>query len=276
MEPRIATRPWQPVPAIRLSTWLHLLGAVSLAAQPESWPFVLAAVLANHLLLASAVLLPRSRLLGGNLVRLPAAAARRNEIALTFDDGPERSATPQVLDLLDRYGAKASFFVIGERASANPDLIREIVRRGHSVENHSQAHSHAFAFYGVSRLRRELSEAQGAISALTGRPPQFFRAPYGFRSPLLDPVLAGLGLRYVSWSRRGFDATQHDPDKVFGRLVADLGAGDILLMHDGVDGGTVRRAPTVVEVLPRLLDAIAARRLMPVSLPAAFKDGFQT
>jgi len=273
MESATRTRSWRPTPAIRLSTLLHLAGAASLAALPESWPVVLSALLGNHLLLGGAVLLPRSGLLGRNLVRLPGAAARRREIALTFDDGPDPAATPQVLELLDRHGAKASFFCIGERAAAFPELVREIARRGHSVENHSHTHSHAFALYGVSRLGREVDAGQACIAGVTGREPRFFRAPSGFRSPLLDPVLAKRGLHYVSWTRRGFDAVHSDPGRVLKRLTTGLSAGDILLLHDGVSSRTKRGEPVVLVVLPALLEAMAAKGLKSVALPTALEDG---
>jgi hypothetical protein len=90
----------------------------------------------------------------------------------------------------------------------------------------------------------------------------------GFRSPLLDPVIARLGLRYVSWTRRGFDTAERNPDIVFARLTRGLAAGDILLLHDRLTGGG---EPPVLTVLPRLLDAIATAGLKPVSLPMALR-----
>jgi len=143
--------------------------------------------------------------------------------------------------------------------------VREIARRGHSVENHSHRHSNAFAFYGLGRLQREVDAAQAAIAGIIGRAPAYFRAPAGFRSPLLDPVMAVCGLRYVSWTRRGFDAVHRNADAVLQRLTRGLQPGDILLMHDG--------APVVLAVLPALLDQLAARGLKPVTLPDAFRDG---
>ncbi|HTF14826.1 MAG TPA: polysaccharide deacetylase family protein [Burkholderiales bacterium] len=240
---------------------LHAAASVVLAAHPQAWPWVLGVLVANHLVLLYATLSPRDRLLGPNLVRLPAAAARRREISLTFDDGPDPEVTPRVLELLDRYQAKASFFCIGEKAAARPELVKEIARRGHSVENHSYHHHRAFAFFGISRLKREVDAAQATVASITGRPPVFFRAPAGFRSPLLDPVLAPRGLRYVSWTRRGFDAVSADPRRILRRLTRGLAAGDVLLMHDS--------APVVLAVLPALLEQLSARGLKAVSLVSA-------
>ena len=251
-------------PALRVSLLLHAAAAVWLAAHPPAWPWALGVLGANHLALFLAVLWPRGKLLGPNLVRLPTPAVSRREIALTFDDGPDPEVTPRVLELLERFRAKASFFCIGEKAAAYPELVKEIARRGHSVENHSYHHHQAFAFFGISRLRREVDAAQATVAAITGRPPVFFRAPAGFRSPLLDPVLAPRGLRYVSWTRRGFDAVSGDPNRILRQLTRGLSAGDVLLLHD--------RAPVVLAVLPALLGQISAQGLKAVSLASGCAD----
>jgi peptidoglycan-N-acetylglucosamine deacetylase len=268
--------PWRPAPAVALSIVLHAVGALMLAAHPPLWSWVLGALAANQLVLIGAVLWPRGRLLGPNLNRLPAKAAARNEVSLTFDDGPDPEITPRILDVLDRYQARASFFCIGERATAFPQLVKEIARRGHSVENHSHRHRHVFAFHGLGSLRREVEAAQAAIRDITGTAPTFFRAPAGFRSPLLDPVMAACGLRYVSWTRRGFDTVQSDPAAVLRRLTRGLQPGDILLLHDGGCARTGTREPVVLAVLPALLDQLAGRGLRSVALPSACGDGPRT
>ena len=262
--PAPRARSWRPAPAAGLSLLLHAAAIPALVASPGLWPWIIGGLAANHLLLATAVLWPRGRILGPNLVRLPAAAAARNEVSLNFDDGPDPEVTPRVLELLDRHQARASFFCIGEKAAAFPELVREIVRRGHSVENHSHGHSHAFAFFGIARLRREVDAAQAAVADITGRAPEFFRAPAGFRSPLLDPVMAACGLRYVSWTRRGLDSVSSNADAILQRLTRGLKPGDILLMHDS--------APVVLAVLPALLDQLGARGLKSVTLPDACRD----
>jgi peptidoglycan-N-acetylglucosamine deacetylase len=248
-------------PALRVSIFVHAAGLAVLIVQPGAWPWLLAAVAANHLVLFAAVFQVRGELLGPNLSRLSAAAAAQGEVCLTFDDGPHPELTPRVLEILERYHAKASFFCVGEKAAAHPDIVRDIARRGHSVENHSYRHRGAFAFYGIALLRREVEKAQVALAAITGRAPQFFRAPFGFRSPLLGFALAPLGLRYVSWTRRGFDAGGSDPARVLRRLSTGLAAGDVLLLHDS--------KPASLAILPPLLERVAARSLKCVSLPGA-------
>jgi peptidoglycan/xylan/chitin deacetylase (PgdA/CDA1 family) len=261
--------PWKPSLTIRASFALHAAAGVATIVHPPAWPWALGALAANHALLTALGLWPRSTLLGPNMLRLPEEAARRGEVALTVDDGPDPVATPAMLDVLGRYGAKASFFCVGVKAGQYPDLVREIVRQGHSVENHSNLHSNWFSFYGMRRLRREIDSAQATLSSLSGRSPQYFRAPAGLRSPLLDLVIARLGLRYVTWTRRGFDTVTRNALQVLGRLTRGLAAGDILLLHDGGCASTASGRPVAVEVLPPLLELIAARGLKCVSLPSA-------
>jgi peptidoglycan/xylan/chitin deacetylase (PgdA/CDA1 family) len=248
-------------PALRVTVALHAAGIALLVAAPAWWPWIAAALAANHLVLTAGVFLVRGRLLGPNLSRLPAAAIAQREVCLTFDDGPHPEMTPRVLAVLDQYRATASFFCVGAKARAYPELVREIARRGHSVENHTYSHSHAFALYTAALLRREVESAQAIVAAITGRAPQFFRAPIGFRSPLLEPVLARLGLRYVSWTRRGLDTGGADPARVLERLTGSLAAGDVLLLHDD--------RPGALAVLPALLERLAELGLKCVSLPAA-------
>lgn len=263
---RSALNRWQPAPFIKATVGVHVAGAAIVAAEPTVWPWVLGVIGANQAVLSTVGIFPKSTLLGPNMRRLPAPAVARNEIALTFDDGPDPDVTPRVLDLLDRHDARASFFCIGERIAAHPDLVREIAQRGHSVENHSATHPLGFGFYGPNALKAELESTQAQIAALVGQAPRFFRAPFGIRSPMLEPVLARAGLQLVSWTRRGIDTVDRNPRQVESRLAAGLAAGDILLLHDRPAARTTTGQPVVLEVLPRLLDRLAQLRLASVSL----------
>ncbi|MBU1689819.1 MAG: polysaccharide deacetylase family protein [Gammaproteobacteria bacterium] len=260
---------WQPTLFIRATLALHVLALVLVFAEPGQWRWALGAVLANHALLTLLGLWPRSHWLGSNWTRLPAAATARNEIALTIDDGPDPVVTPQVLELLDRYAVQATFFCIGEKAARYPDLCREIVRRGHAVENHSQHHRHHFSLLGRAGITRELQAAQDTLTAITGRRPLFFRAPAGLRNPFLDPVLARLGLRLASWSARGFDTRVGDAERVKSKLLHELRAGAILLLHDGNAAHTPQGTPVILEVLPTVMAAATAVNLRFVTLRLA-------
>ncbi len=239
------------------------------ALAPEHWPWTAGAVGADQALLTLAGLWPRSELLGPNLKRLPPQAAARGEIAITIDDGPAPTVTPVVLDLLDRQGVKATFFCIGERALRHLELCRQIGACGHAVENHSLRHRRDFALLGFRGLLHEIESAQETLAEITGVRPLYFRAPAGLRNPLLDPVLSRLGLRLVSWTRRGFDTQNGDARSVSGRLLRGLRGGDILLLHDGNAARTPGARAVILDVLPRVLDAVAAAKLHPVTLRSA-------
>ncbi len=227
------------------------------------------ALIANHIAITALGLWPRSHLLGPNLTRLPAAATARDEIALTIDDGPDPLVTPLVLDILDNYSVKASFFCIADNAQRFPELCQEIIRRGHTIENHSQHHRHNFSLLGYSGIKQELQQAQDTITSITGQKPLFFRAPAGLRNIFLDPVLTELGLHLATWSVRGFDTRIGDTLQVKNKLLAGLYPGAIVLMHDGNAALTPQGNPVIIEVLPSLLASAKARNLHFVTLRQA-------
>ena len=260
---------WRPSAFLMLSAAVHLAAGIGLLLAPAQWAWWLGALIVNHGLITAAGLLPRCNWLGPNLTRLPPAGAARGEVALTFDDGPDPAITPQVLDMLDAAGVRASFFCIGERVAAHPALARDIVRRGHHIENHTQHHPHALSLYGPRRLAREVLDAQRTLAQASGRAPRFVRAVAGLRNPFLEPILARHGLQLASWTRRGYDTRDADPAQVLARLTRGLAAGDILLLHDGHGATTAAGQPVVLAVLPPLLAALRARGLKPVTLDAA-------
>lgn len=264
------SRPWSASPTLKATATVHAAAVLGTIAVPSAWPWALAALVTNHAVLTTAGLLPRSHLLGPNLTRLPAPAIARREIALTMDDGPDPDVTPRVLDLLDAAGAKASFFCIGRRARLQPALCREIVARGHRVENHGDSHSNAFSLFGPARMRADIAAAQAALSDITGQAPRFFRPTAGLRNPFLEPVLAELDLHLAAWTRRPYDTRDGRAEVVLARLTRKLGPGDILLMHDGHSARTPQGELVLLAVLPTLLQILAAQRLQPVTLKDAF------
>ena len=197
---------------------------------------------------------PRCGWLGPNITRLPAASAQAGVVALTFDDGPDPEVTPAVLDLLEQARARATFFCVGRRAEAHPDIVAEIRARGHGVENHTYSHPNGFAFRGPRGLRREV---------VRGRLRSNGRAVAGRRSFALRPASRIRWCRWcsprpgsslVSWTRRGFDTVTGDGARVAARLGRGLRGGDILLLHDGSSARDGRGRPVVLDALPRVLD----------------------
>lgn len=257
---------WKPSLFIRFSLGLHLLTLLLVITKPMLWPWLLAAILMNHLLITAIGLWPSSQWLGPNWTQLPATAIARNEVALTVDDGPDPEVTPKVLDILDRYQTKATFFCVGNDAMQHPELCQEIIRRGHAIENHTQHHRHHFALLGFKGFTQELQAAQNTLTAITGERPLFFRAPAGFRNPFLDPALHRLNLILTSWSVRGFDTQNKNTEQIKSKLLKHLKAGAILLLHDGNAAISHHGTPVILEVLPDILEAASAQSLHFVTL----------
>jgi peptidoglycan/xylan/chitin deacetylase (PgdA/CDA1 family) len=274
---------------VKGSAALHGAGALVVIAVPRVRWMVAAGLVVNHVVLIGSGLAPRSRLLGPNLVRLPpeqsdgggspgagggppggagGSPSGARAVGLTFDDGPDPEVTPRVLDLLDRYGARASFFCVGRRAERWPGLVAEIVRRGHRVENHTYGHPWHFSLSGPRGVAREVDRGQEVLAGLAGRAPRLFRPPAGFRNLWLEPVLAARGLWLTSWSRRGFDTVRGDARRVERSLSGGLEAGEILVLHDR--GAAVGREgrPVVLEVLPGLLESMERAGLRGVAVEA--------
>jgi peptidoglycan/xylan/chitin deacetylase (PgdA/CDA1 family) len=182
-------------------------------------------------------------------------ATDRREIWLTIDDGPDPDDTPQILDLLDRHHAKATFFVIGERAARWPELIREIVRRGHEIGHHT--HTHPAGTFWCASPRRLAAELDLGLDALRGANvrPRRFRAPVGIKHLLLAPALATRDLRCIGWTIRSGDCRSGSPEEMSARTAARLAPGAIVLVHEGPS------VPAQVRVtgLARLLKAAEAR-----------------
>ncbi len=265
--PAGAPRHWRPTPVLASTIAVHA-GAVALtAAQPAYWPYAAGAVAASHAVMATAGLWPRSALLGPNWTRLPDHVGA--QIAVTIDDGPDPDITPRVLDLLDRYDARATFFCIGEAALGHPKIVEAIVARGHAVENHSQCHRYHFSLMGPRAMRREIEAAQRTLTDLTGTAPLFFRAPAGLRNPFLEPALCALGLQLASWTRRGFDTRTRGAALVADRLLRGLAARDILLLHDGHAARDEQGRPIVFEALDTVLRAARDAALTCTTLRAA-------
>jgi peptidoglycan/xylan/chitin deacetylase (PgdA/CDA1 family) len=179
-------------------------------------------------------------------------------IALTFDDGPNPAITPQLLDLLDRHKARATFFLIGKHVRAFPALAKEIAERGYTVGNHTETHPN-LTFLSRHQIDQELDRCDAAIASATGEVPRWMRPPYGFRGPQLDSVVrrhGGAGV--VMWSAIARDWKPQPAERVIERLRSVQGS-DIVLLHDGdhkVLEGDRRHTLAAIEFwLPRWRDA---------------------
>lgn len=243
--------------------WLALSQAlVALAWWRWGWTIGLPLMVLSHVPVWWGTLKADSRVFGPVLRRLPTTDKR---VWLTIDDGPSAD-TGAMLDLLDRHQARATFFLVGERARQRADIAREIVRRGHGIGNHSQTHPQAwFWALGPRRMRAQIAQGQATLAAITGTPPRWFRAVVGMANPFVAAPLRDLGLARVAWSARGFDALASDPRTVLARIERDLRPGAIVLMHEGAAHG--RNVETLALLLQRL-DALGYSTVLPEELEA--------
>ena len=157
----------------------------------------------------------------------------RREVWLTIDDGPDPESTPAVLNLLDAHTARATFFLIGEKVKRHPELVTEILRRGHTIGNHT--HTHPCSWFWCASARKTAAEIDACTDALQNagtRDIHWFRSPVGLKNHALHALLAKRGLDLVLWNARGFDTICHQPAKVIARLATNLKPGSILLLHE--------------------------------------------
>lgn len=155
----------------------------------------------------------------------------KNVVSLTFDDGPSEATTEKILALLDRHEAKATFFVSGVNAARCPNLIRELIRRGHTIGNHSLSHDPFLMLKGSCTLEREIVEAGNVLQKM-GIEALAFRPPVGIVNPKLFPILKARGLFCVTFSCRARDAGNLRIRNLSDRILQKVKGDDIVLLHD--------------------------------------------
>jgi peptidoglycan-N-acetylglucosamine deacetylase len=169
----------------------------------------------------------------------------KKTVAITFDDGPDRRITPAVLKLLSEYSVKAVFFVTGKNASENPDIIKEILKKGHSIGNHSYNHDPLLMLRPKGRLYNDIKTTQDVLAGF-GIRPLVFRPPAGITNPRLRSVLLKLNLYCINWSVRAFDGGNRNIRNLSGKLLRKVKPNDIILLHD-IDPGAVNIKKLTVE-----------------------------
>jgi len=188
-------------------------------------------------------------------------------VALTFDDGPDAAVTAEILDVLGAHGARATFFVLGERAARHPELIRRMHREGHTVGTHTQRHRLRFHFGSPRYIQREIEDAVAVVAGILPTPPALFRPPQGLRTPCFASGWRRIrGLTCVTWSVRGLDSRATTADAIVARVAHRLAPGAIVALHDGTGlGGGCDRRPTLA-ALTTILAACRTRGLRCVAL----------
>lgn len=160
---------------------------------------------------------------------------KNNEVLLTFDDGPDPTNTPKILDILKSENVKAIFFVIGHKAEQSPELIKRIIEEGHLIGDHTYTHNNMMAMFSTAKLIKELTKSQENLKQLTGKRIPIFRAPIGYTNPNYKRALNELHLHSIGWNLRSYDTITKDVEKLKQRLVSKTKASDIVLLHDNLD-----------------------------------------
>ena len=188
-------------------------------------------------------------------------------VALTFDDGPSPETTPKVLDALDEAGVKATFFVIGRKVKLYPELVRDIVARGHAVGVHGYDHDRLFSLRTPESIRLDLARAIEVITAASGEAPTLFRPPIGHTSPRIAGALEAFDFTVVGWSVKGLDGLAGArADRVAARIVPHLKDGAIVLLHDAAENEDF--TPASLAALPKILAAMTRKNLPGVRVDA--------
>ncbi len=168
------------------------------------------------------------------------------DVALTFDDGPVPGKTESILDILERYEVRASFFCIGNRVKAHPQIVRRIHEQGHLVANHSYFHGKLFDLQTPGAIASELEDTNAVIFETLGLKPQFFRPPYGVTNPMVAAAIRDGGFKTIGWSLRSFDTVAKDAEKLLTKVKSRVKGGDIVLFHDFSDA-TISILPDFIE-----------------------------
>jgi len=190
---------------------------------------------------------PASQLFGPTLIAPP----RPGELALTFDDGPNPAWTPRLLEILASRQVRATFFLLGSRAQAEPALVRGILAAGHLIGNHSWSHCN-LALAPASRIEQELSRASQTLAQIAGAPVRFFRPPFGARRPEVLRAAARLGMVPVLWNAMTSDWKNPSAYAIANRLMRAIdrlerrGQAANIVLHDGSHSDpAANRAPSV-------------------------------
>jgi peptidoglycan-N-acetylglucosamine deacetylase len=261
------------MPTARAIFWAATFGAIALAIRsfwlgpvPLAVPFV--AMILYLVILGLGVVFPRWGMFADVI---EGAQPGRQVVAITFDDGPDLETTPMVLELLERYRAKATFFVIGKKAEQHPQLIRAIVDAGHELGLHGYSHSRLTAFREEAFILSDLTRALEILAPYVPGPMRWFRPPIGHVTLRIGRVAKKLGLRIVCWTVRGLDGLPGvEPSRVAQRVHDGLEDGGIVALHEAHE--RVGGIPAGVAALDGILHDIEACGWRVVTLTELLQD----
>ncbi|SET54471.1 Peptidoglycan/xylan/chitin deacetylase, PgdA/CDA1 family [Oceanobacillus limi] len=177
------------------------------------------------------------------------------KIALTFDDGPDPRFTPEILDVLKANDIQATFFLMGARAKAYPELVARIIEEGHIIGNHTYWHPNLVEQADIATLEREVNHTEETLAELSGYRTKLFRAPYGFLYNDLVEKLAEMDYTIVGWSVDSLDWQETPPEVIASNVIGNIHPGAIILMHDGAewDGDRTNTILSLQQIIPELI-----------------------
>jgi len=157
---------------------------------------------------------------------------KQHQIAITFDDGPHPEFTPEALDLLKKYNAKATFFCIGQQVEKHPEILKRILAEGHLIGNHTYSHSKSFGFFNTKKVISELKQANQVIRDLTGKEMLLYRPAFAVTNPMIERAVKQLKVDSIGWNVRSLDTTSRSAKMILQRITGKVAKGDIILLHD--------------------------------------------
>lgn len=203
---------------------------------------------------------PGSHWFGGGITHGP---SNNDEVALTFDDGPNLSATLPIMRILDAAHVKGTFFEVGKAIDAEPQITRELYQHGQLLGNHSYNHDQ---WRWLDPRYPELQRTQDAFRRAIGVCPAYYRPPHGDRTPFIAHVVNDHHMRMIMWDDSAADWAATSPNAIAGRIVRDAHAGSIIVLHDGLDGIPTVNREVLVRAMPLILEGLRAKHLHIVGL----------
>ena len=265
------------MPAARIALWVASIGGVALLGRsllvgPVPTWLAVSALVAYVAFCTAGVLVPQLEMYGDMVWRLDSGLGA---VALTFDDGPHPVTTRRVLASLAEAGQQATFFVVGRKAEAHPEVIREIHEAGHAIGLHGYAHDRLYSLKDPKYVERDIKRSQDAIEAICGVRPTLFRPPIGYTTPRTVVGARRAGVTIVAWSVRSIDGLgKTDPERVTRRVVRGLSDGAIVALHDASELDDFE--PASVLALPRILEELERSGLRSVRLDEILFEGIES
>jgi len=175
----------------------------------------------------------------------------KNEIAISFDDGPATNYTKEILAILNAEKVKATFFCIGKRIAGNEHILKQVQEDGHIIGNHSFSHHFWFDMYSAKKMQQDLQQMDEEMQRVTGLRPRLFRPPYGVTNPNVKKAIINGGYTPVGWSVRSMDTVIKDENKLLKKINDGIQPGAVFLFHD--------TSKTTLHVLPQFIQEVKKR-----------------